>query len=248
VILRDVTAQKETEQMQRDLVSIVSHELRAPLTAIKGFAKTLVLKRDTMDGGQRDLYLATVNEQADRLARLVEDLLQVSRIDARRLKLEPAAVDLGRTVDPLPQQFASKWAGRPIRVRVPPGTLAWADPRKLEEILINLIDNAIKYSPAGTPVWVSARKADGEVEVSIEDRGIGISPEHVASLFQKFHRVSTPETRDIGGTGLGLYIVKGLVEAQGGRVWVESVPGSGSTFSFTLPVPGATGRRGEAIA
>ena len=98
-----------------------------------------------------------------------------------------------------------------------------------------MIDNAIKYSMEGSPVMVSARAAGDEVEIDVSDRGFGIAPDDAAQLFQKFHRVTTAATRDIGGTGLGLYIVKGLVEAHGGRVWVESVPGAGSTFAFTLP-------------
>jgi signal transduction histidine kinase len=110
------------------------------------------------------------------------------------------------------------------------------DAKKVDEILINLIDNAIKYSPDGGEVRVSMVRDGDFVEVSVEDSGIGIAPEDAARLFQKFHRVSTPETRDIGGTGLGLYIVKNLVEAHGGRIWLQSAPGVGTTFTFTLPV------------
>src|SRR5207247_9079641 len=129
-----------------------------------------------------------------------------------------------------------KWGDRRIGVHVPVGTPGVrADRSKLEEVLINLIDNAIKYSSEETPVRVTAHAAGTEVRIEIEDRGFGIAPEDAAQLFQKFHRVTTPATRDIGGTGLGLYIVKGLVEAHGGRVWVESIPGAGSTFAFTMP-------------
>lgn len=235
VTARDITQQKEMEAMQRDFVSIVSHELRSPLTAIKGFAKTLLQRDDRLDAATRRSFLATVNEQAERLARLVEDLLQVSRIDAKRLRLEPQEFDLARLVEDLTSQFALKWCDREIKIDSESGMLVHADRRKVEEVLINLIDNAVKYSPDPAPVVVHIRRADSFIEVGVTDQGFGIAPEEAAGLFQKFQRISTPATRDIGGTGLGLYIVKGLVEAHGGSVWVESVPGTGSTFGFTLP-------------
>jgi two-component system phosphate regulon sensor histidine kinase PhoR len=235
-ILRDITQQKEIEQMQRDFVSIVSHELRAPLTAIRGFAKTLVVKDEELSPATRREFLSTVNEQAERLARLVDDLLQVSRIDAKRVRVEWTEVDIDAVIHDLMNQFHSKWGSRRLIIDTARGLpLLRADRSKLEEILINLVDNAIKYSPASTPVRVAARLVGDDVEVAIQDRGFGIAPDDAAQLFQKFHRVTTAATRDIGGSGLGLYIVKGLVEAHGGRVWVESVPGAGSTFSFTMP-------------
>jgi two-component system phosphate regulon sensor histidine kinase PhoR len=248
-ILRDISAQKEIEQMQRDFVSIVSHELRAPLTAIKGFAKTLVTKDEELSPATRREFLSTVNEQAERLARLVDDLLQVARIDAKRVRVEWTEVDLDASLRALLSQFHSKWGSRRVIVDTARGVpLLRADRAKLDEILINLIDNAIKYSPPWTPVRVTARVTGDEIEVAVADRGYGIAPEDAAQLFQKFQRIMTPATRDIGGTGLGLYIVKGFVEAHGGRVWVESVPGAGSTFAFTLPRAHALARAEEAHA
>lgn len=236
--LRDITETKEMQAMQRDFVSIVSHELRAPLTAIKGFAKTLLQRGEALPPETRANFLATVNAQADRLARLVDDLLQVSRIDARRLRMDLQPVAPAELVSDLIEQFSNKW-GRAIDVSVSPALPpVAADRPKLEEVLINLVDNAIKYSPPDAPVRIVAREADGEVEIAVEDRGFGISADDTAKLFQKFQRLSTPATRDVGGTGLGLYIVKGLVDAMGGRVWVESVPGDGSTFAFSIPVAG----------
>ncbi len=243
VTVRDISAQKDVETMQRDFVSIVSHELRSPLTAIKGFTKTLLLRGDRIEAPMRNEFLQTVNDQADRLAGLVEDLLQVSRIDARRLRIERAPVDLQAMLDNLVKQFSSKWSGREIAVVAMDNVVADADARKIEEVLINLIDNAVKYSPPPEPVIVRLRATGDEIEVCVEDRGLGIAPEDAANLFQKFQRIVSPATRDIGGTGLGLYIVKGLIEAHGGHVWVESAPGEGSTFGFTLPV--ATGAPSE---
>ncbi len=244
VVLRDITAAKEMQAMQRDFVSIVSHELRTPLTAIKGFAKTLIQRGESLPAETRQSFLATVSDQADRLARLVDDLLQVSRIEAQRLRMEIEPQQPGEIVQDLLHQFRSKWM-RPMEVDVPASVPAVAADRdKLEEVLINLIDNAVKYSPEGSPVRIVARETSGEVEIAIEDRGAGISSDDAAKLFQKFQRLSTPATRDVGGSGLGLYIVKGLVDAMGGRVWIESAPGQGSTFAFSMPVAAEIGKTG----
>ncbi|MGH2727133.1 MAG: sensor histidine kinase, partial [Actinomycetota bacterium] len=205
-ILRDISSQKEIEQMQRDFVWIVSHELRAPLTAIRGFAKTLVVKDDELTPMARREFLATVNDQAERLARLVDDLLQVSRIESKRVRVEWTEIPLGGILSQLIGQFHSKWGSRRILVEIDPTLPALrADRSKLEEILINLIDNAIKYSPEHTPIRISARPAGEMLEVSVADRGIGISRDDIGQLFQKFQRITTNETRDIAGTGLGLY-------------------------------------------
>lgn len=235
IVLRDIGPQKEAEMSQRDFVSMAAHELRSPLTAIKGFTRTLMTKFDRLEPERRTHYLGLVNEQSNRLARLVDDLMQVSRIDSGRVKLRREAVDIAATIETLLEQFRTKWVDRLITVSSDEVAFADADPHKLEEILINLIDNAVKYSPPGAPVDVGIRTIGGEVEVSIRDHGMGIGPEDTPSLFAKFHRLAQSASEQ-PGTGLGLYIVKGLIEAHGGRVWVESAPGEGSTFRFILPV------------
>lgn len=237
--IRDVTKAKEVEQLQNDFVSIVSHELRGPLTAIKGFIQTLILKGDQLPLDMRRDFLSTINEQADRLNQLVEDLLNVSRIQSRRLHMTMTDVDIEALCRKLLNQFGAKWGEREIIIEAEPNfPLVRADDKKLDEILVNLIDNAVKYSPEGGVVKVGMVPKEDSVEVSVEDSGIGIPPDEAARLFEKFHRIATPETRDIGGTGLGLYIVKNLVEAHGGRIIVTSAEGVGSTFSFTLPIKG----------
>lgn len=237
--LRDSTRRKEVEQLQHDFVSIVSHELRGPLTAIKGFVRTLLLKSDRLPPDAQMQFLATIDEQADRLNQLVEDLLNVSRIDTRRLKLSIEEVDVPGRIEKLVGQFRGKWGDREIILEADPSLpLIRGDASKLDEVFINLIDNAVKYSPNGGSVKVAMHLAEDHVEVSVEDSGIGIGPEDAARLFEKFHRIATPETRDIGGTGLGLYIVKNLVEAHGGVIFVTSARGVGSTFTFTLPIGG----------
>ena len=240
ISLRDIAEQKEQERMHRDFVSMAAHELRNPLTAIKGFTRTLMLKADMLSDERRYEYLSMVNEQSNRLAHLVEDLMRVSRIDAGRVTIEPRALDVAETLAGLLEQFRTKWSAREIVVTRPESlSPAFADPHKLEEILINLIDNAVKYSEAGSRVEVSIAADGADVKVSVRDHGEGIPAEEIPNLFQKFARIASPSTSEIPGTGLGLYIVKGFVLAHGGRVWVDSSPGDGSTFSFTLPVASA---------
>lgn len=240
--LRDVTTSREVEELESDFVSIVSHELRGPLTALKGFVQTLIRKGDDLPEETKKDFLETINQQADRLNQLVEDLLNVSRIEARRLQMKVGPVDLEERVNRLVGEFQTKWGRHEIVTdRAPDLPKIPADEKKVDEILINLLDNAVKYSPGGGPVRVLIQQVDDDLHVSVEDSGIGIAPEDAARLFQKFHRIATPQTRDIGGTGLGLYIVKHLVEAQGGRIWVTSAPSKGSTFTFTLPLDGPPG-------
>lgn len=238
VSLRDIAEQKEQEAMHRDFVSMAAHELRSPLTAIKGFTQTMLTRNDRLTDEKRTRYLALVNDQSDRLARLVDDLMQVSRIDAQRIVLEPEAFDLRGLVDQLLEQFREKWAGRTIEVTLGsedvPAVLA--DHHRVAEVLINLIDNAVKYSPADTPVHVTFNRVIDQVEVRVRDYGAGMTDDEQAQLFTKFARLPQAKAADIPGTGLGLYIVKGLIEAHGGRVWVESRPDEGSTFAFTIPV------------
>ena len=248
VTLRDIAEQKEQERTQRDFVSMAAHELRSPLTAIKGFARTLLLKGEQLAPERRHSYLGMIDDQSNRLARLVEDLMQVARIDAGRVVIEPEELDVGVVVKELLEQFRGKWRDRQISIEATGGLpVATADPHRLEEILINLIDNAVKYSPAGSPIEVGLCVDDGELVVSVRDHGIGISTDEIPHLFKKFSRLSNGATADIPGTGLGLYIVKGFIEAHGGRVWVKSDPGHGTTFAFTLPlspIPAATGTGG----
>ncbi len=236
VSFSDIADQKEQEAMMRDFVSMAAHELRSPLTAIKGFAQTLIARAEQIPAEHRTRYLSMVNEQSDRLARLVDDLMQVSRIDARRITLEREPVDLSVLVSAIIEQFRGKWQERSIDVSARGDTtVADADPHQAGEILINLIDNAVKYSPPAAPVIVKIHGSDGEVRVDVRDHGSGMTHEEQASLFEKFRRLPSAKASDVPGTGLGLYIVRGLVEAHGGRVWVTSTLNEGSTFSFTLP-------------
>lgn len=235
---------REAERTHRDFLSMAAHELRAPLTAIKGYTRTLMMKHDQLSDEKRHLYLSTVNEQSDRLARLVDDLMDVSRIDAGMLKLAQEDLDTTEVVDSLLAQFTTKWAGRRIEVHTdggePPRVIA--DRHRLDGILINLIDNAIKYSPAGTAVEVTVARKGAQVAFSVRDHGAGMTENERQGLFQKFHRLPGAAASDVPGTGLGLYIVKGLVDAHGGMITVDSAPGGGSTFTVALPAAPAASR------
>lgn len=217
---------------QRDFISITAHELRTPLTVIKGFVATLAAREGVIDADRRGRYLQIVNDQTDRLARLVDDLMEVSRIDAGRLSLAEEPVEMPSLIAGLVDAHES-WHAR-VRVTsttVPPIT---ADLRRIEAIVVNLVENALKYSDSDVDISVR-RTADGDVALAVRDAGRGIAPDAIGGLFQKFHRLPEAEEGDVPGTGLGLYIVRALVEAHGGTVGVVSTVGRGSTFTVTLP-------------
>jgi PAS domain S-box-containing protein len=229
----------ELDQLKSDFVSMVSHELRAPLTNINGSLE-LLLENDGAfrDRSSREM-LQIVREQSARLTRLVQGILNVSRIEAGQLVLQPQAFDalalIERVINAWAARGASNSIERPRAVNLPS---VWADRDRTEEVLFNLIDNAIKYSPDGTPVHLDARASGEYVIVSVSDRGIGIPEEEVAKIFEKFHRVDRRDSVEKYGHGLGLFICRRLIEAQGGQIWVDSVLGEGSTFQFTLPLAG----------
>lgn len=227
------------QQAQTEFVSTVSHELRTPLTSIKGFADTILRAGDRLDVSQQRRYVGIIKDQADRLTRLVEDLLAVSRLESRKLQLTIRAIDLNEAVQRVIRNLADKARDHQLFTKIPPGLPAvWADADRLEQILTNLIDNAIKYSPPRTAVTVSARDlvdAGPEMlEVSITDQGVGIPQEHLPEIFNKFSRLDNPLVRQTEGTGLGLYITRSLVLALGGQIRVSS-GAAGTTFTVKLP-------------
>jgi signal transduction histidine kinase len=232
--LRRGERRRRLDAARSDLVSTVSHELRSPLTSVKGFTKTLLAKWDRFTDEQKKQMLATVNEDADRVTRLLGELLDVSRIDAGRLQLRRQMVDVPAVVDKVMQRIRST-SEEGARVRSDVGELPrlYADPDKLEQVLTNLIENGLKYG-AGA-VTISAAEAEELVELRVSDEGEGIEQAHLSHIFTKFFR--RPGERRTG-TGLGLYISKGIAEAHGGRMWAESADGAGATFRFTLPKGG----------
>jgi signal transduction histidine kinase/CHASE3 domain sensor protein len=233
-VIRDVSKEREIDEVKSALISTVSHELRTPLTLIHGFAELLVL-RDMPVERQRSSAVEIL-DASRRLARLIDDLLSVSRMESGRLVLDPRPLDLGTVVERILSPFRAMAATHTLRAKLPSSLpVVWGDPDKVEQILTNLVGNAIKYSPGGGEVLVTVEHDGDSVRVSVRDQGIGMSPRDMGQLFEKFYRVDRDEVRRAGGTGLGLYITKRLVEMHGGRLWAESWPGVGSVFSFTLP-------------
>jgi PAS domain S-box-containing protein len=233
-VIRDVSREREIDEVKSALISTVSHELRTPLTLIHGFAELLVL-RDMPVERQRSSAVEIL-DASRRLARLIDDLLSVSRMESGRLVLDPRPLDLGAVVERILSPFRAMAARHTLRAKLPTGLpVVWGDPDKIEQILTNLVGNAIKYSPGGGEVLVTVELDGDTVQVSVRDQGIGMSPRDMGQLFEKFYRVDREEVRRTGGTGLGLYITKRLVEMHGGRLWAESWPGVGSVFRFTLP-------------
>lgn len=235
-VLSDVTELRRLESLRRDFVANVSHELRTPIAAIRAAAETL-------EGGVDDQvaardFVGMISRHAERLHQLVEDLLHLSRIEAQKLDLKPTVIDVAELLEHMIGLYALSASRHGIRLvagRCPRGLTAIADRRALEQILSNLVDNAIKYASSGATVTLSAAAADGEVALAVADTGTGIAAKHLPRLFERFYRVDRGRAREVGGTGLGLSIVKHLTEALGGHVMVESLPGVGSTFSIHVP-------------
>jgi two-component system, OmpR family, phosphate regulon sensor histidine kinase PhoR len=236
-VFHDITRLKQLEKIRQDFVANVSHELRTPLTTIKGYAETLLdgaLKED-----QAFQFVQVIKRHTDRLTKIVEDLLMLSRIETKEFQLKMEAIPLRDFIDDVVEFVKEPAEKKEIslsRNEIPSSLVVQADRDYLEQILINLLDNAIKYTPEGGRVTVSAIEKDSkEIQFSVEDNGIGIPKEDLSRIFERFYRVDKGRSKEMGGTGLGLSIVKHLVQAHGGRVWVESQPGKGSVFYFTLP-------------
>jgi two-component system phosphate regulon sensor histidine kinase PhoR len=237
---RDISAERVVEQMKSDFVTTVSHELRTPLTSIYGFAETL-LRQDVLFGEkERRTFLGYIASESERLTRIVDQLLNVARLDTGDLQVNLAPTDVRAVVSEVVHvaEQAPNANGHRFVVDLPDQPIdAEADSDKLRQILANLIDNAVKFSPAGGTVTVAARADDQVVEVRVVDEGIGIPEEEQRRIFTKFYR-GEAMSRDPSstGTGLGLFIAHGLVAAMGGRMWVDSREGAGSSFAFELPL------------
>ena len=234
VVLHDITDLRKLERVRRDFVANVSHEFRTPLTAIQGFSETL-LGGAMNDPQNRDRFLGIILEHARRLARLTDDLLMLSKMD--ELELRPLPVE--QLVASCVETAQPRAVEKDLRLSVNLGKKLpdiSGDRRRLTEVLQNLLDNAIQYTPAGGQIMVSAERHDGEVVFTVSDTGIGIPQADQPRIFERFYRVDVARSREVGGTGLGLSIAKHLMEAHGGRLWVESEVGQGSQFHFSVPI------------
>lgn len=226
-------------QAHLDFVSTVSHELRTPLTSIKGFAETLLNSGDMLNDEQKKRFIGIIKNQTDRLTRLVENLLTVSRLEGQKDKTIYKEIDFERFLNQLVQILAPKIASHKVELEIAPNLPPiWADSDKLEQIMTNLIDNAAKYSQPGTNIKISgnyAKDSSDFLEITVSDNGVGIPQEALSKIFTKFSRIDNPLTRNVEGTGLGLYITKTLVEKLGGQINAYS-NGKGSQFVVKLPV------------
>jgi two-component system phosphate regulon sensor histidine kinase PhoR len=237
-IFIDVTEIRMIDKMKSSFVAMASHELRTPLTAIKGFVSTLIQDDSFANEERREFYMI-IDQECDRLTRLINDLLNTSRIEAgESLKPNYTRVDTKALLEKvvlIQRQSTHKHQIKlDIRSEIP---MIVGDEDKLDQILTNLLNNAIKYSPNGGDVTVHATVEDDHLLIGVEDQGLGIPKDHLAKVFDKFHRVNNEDNRRIYGTGLGLYLVKHLVESvHMGKIWVESEVGKGSTFLFRIPI------------
>jgi two-component system phosphate regulon sensor histidine kinase PhoR len=239
-VVSDITLLEELSEMKTEFVSLVSHELRTPLTSIMGFAQTLHGDTGSIGPEDREEFLGIIEQESNRLLVMINDLLDMSRMEAgRALAMSYKQVDLLQLAEHVVRfQQVTTTAHRFLFEFPEAGISVEADRDKVEQILTNLISNAIKYSPRGGDVVLGASgpaEAGEEVVVFVRDQGLGMDAEQIAQLFQPYQRVDRDAIKGIRGTGLGLYLVRGLVEAHGGRIWAESEPGSGSTFYFSLP-------------
>ncbi|MFH8795228.1 ATP-binding protein [Streptomyces sp. NPDC017941] len=238
VSLRDTEARRRTERSHAELIATVAHELRSPLTSVKGFTATLLAKWERFTDDQKRLMLETVDADANRVTRLIAELLDISRIDSGRLELRRQPVDIGAAVGRHIQAHVA--AGQEadrflVRVQQPLPDL-WADPDKIDQVLSNLLENAVRHGEGTVTIDVAPSpslrvRGAADTAVTVSDEGSGIPEESMGRVFTRFWRGSKR-----GGTGLGLYIVKGIVEAHGGTITVGRAAGGGAQFRFTLPV------------
>jgi PAS domain S-box-containing protein len=237
VVVRDVTRERQTDELKADFVASVSHELRTPLTPIKGFLMTLLREDRDFAQDRRREYYKLMLMQSQRLERLIEDLLEVTRLEAGAGLVDATAIDAVDLVGQVVDRFTSEDPDRTVRVVAPDHAVyCRGDWMRVDQVLGNLLSNALRYAPPHEPVEVRLVPQGREVVFEVRDWGPGIPIDEQSRIFERFHRVGHYMTREPGGAGLGLYLAKRLVEAMGGRIWVSSRLGHGSVFSFALPV------------
>ncbi len=232
---RDISADRMVEQVKSDFVAAVSHELRTPLTSIYGFAETLLRQDIPFGEEERRTFLGYIASESERLTDIVDQLLNVARLDAGDLHVELGRIDVGSVVSEVVETVEVS-NGHRFEIDLPDEPLAAeADPDKVRQVFNILVENALRYSPQGGTVTVGARRNDDRVEVRVVDEGMGIPASEREWIFRKFYRAESAARDGAAGTGLGLFIAKELVNAIGGRIWVDSTEGEGSSFAFELP-------------
>jgi len=231
----DTRVRMETERLRSTLLSSVSHDLRTPLATITGAVGTVLEQGDRLDSGTRRELLESVRDEAERLGRLVQNLLQMTRIESGALQLKKDWHAIEEVIGAALARLEKRLAGRRVHTRVPPNLpLAPMDDVLIEQVVVNLLDNAVKHTPPGSPISILAAASDDAISVEISDRGPGLRDGEEDRIFEKFHRGSSAD-----GAGLGLAICEGIVRAHGGRIWAHTLPEGGAAFIFRLPLGGA---------
>lgn len=231
----------ETKRLENEFLAIISHELRSPLAAIKGYAATLRRHGHKLGRAERDEFLQAIDEASDRLEVLISRLMELSHLEANTLRPNLVPIDVVHLVKEALAASEHRWESKanpytfiaPEQQTMP---LALADLRMQREVLDIVLENAVKYSPGGGVIRVTLQADDNMLTIGVHDSGIGIPPEHVSRIFERFHRVDTRLTREVEGAGLGLAICKRVMALQGGNIWVDSTPDEGSAFYMTLPL------------
>ena len=235
--VRDITRFREAEQLKSTFVSVISHELKTPVSLIKGYADTLLREDARWNKETINTSLVVIEEEADRLTNLIDNLLDASRLQAGGLQLNLAPVQLDQLSQQMAQKFQTQTKKHKLSVDFSPNFPSiMGDTERLRQVLSNLISNAIKYSQDGGPITIHGTHSQGEVSVTVTDSGAGLPTTELARVFDRFHRASTAATERSQGAGLGLYLTRAVIEAHHGRIWVDSNPGQGASFHFNLPI------------
>ncbi len=238
-VLRDITREVEGERAKTDFVSNVSHELRTPLTCIKGYSELLLGNMVGPLNDQQLYFLKIIQTSSDRLATLINDLLDISRIESGRFKLETKSVQMEKVLHSVAEMIQPQCDKKKLclNLNIEPNVgSVLGDESRLAQVVTNLVSNACRYTPEGGNITLVLSNPDSTVRVDVKDTGIGIAPEDQAKVFQRFYRVNDPAVQEVAGTGLGLPISKMLIEMHGGRMWLQSEVGQGSQFTFILPL------------
>jgi len=226
---------QELNRLRSELIANVSHEVRTPLGLIKISCTSLLAEDVDFDRETQHKFLRSIDEETDRLERIVDNLLDLSRIESGRLRLDMRPTDVGRLAREVMENMEAQATRHRLVHNFPPDPLvAIIDSKRVEQILRNLLSNAIKYSPEGGTIAVRGCEDERHIIVQVSDQGIGVPAEDLERVFERFYRVDNETTQSVGGVGLGLAVCRSIAEAHGGRIWVESALGVGSTFYFTL--------------
>jgi PAS domain S-box-containing protein len=236
-VVADITERKKLDRLKDDFIGLVSHELRSPMTVITGAINTALTEAESLSPEETRQLLKDASLEAELLSNILGNLLELSRVQADRLVLHAEAIDVKRVIQDAVEGIKRQSSRHQFVIKLPRKLPPiYADPLRLERILYNLLENAVKYSPQGGEIRVSAKQQKEHLVIGVKDQGVGISPSDQAKLFAPFQRLEEFRPEGARGAGLGLLVCRRLVEAHGGKIWVESKPGRGSTFFFTLPL------------